>query len=136
MKKIATISIVICALMISCTNHQDDKEFIRNMYDKSLYEDYAFLEQHCSRSLLIKLSNEYDYEGGGYAVWLFRSDAQDGPSSEHVMKSIEEEGNGWYKYTAIDMGIPFTKRIKVSHKGREIIIEDVVDVLSSAGKQP
>lgn len=42
MKKIATISIVICALMISCTNHQDDKDFIRNMYDKSLYEDYAF----------------------------------------------------------------------------------------------
>lgn len=44
MKKIAAISIIICALSVACTNHLDDKDFIRNMYEKSLYEDYTFLE--------------------------------------------------------------------------------------------
>lgn len=127
MKRIAIVSIIICAL-VACTQRPDDKEFIRNMYEKSLYEDYSFLEKHCSKSLLAKLSEEYDYEGEGYAGWKFRSGAQDGPSKEHVITSIEDEGNGWYKYTAIDMGITFTKRVRISHEGRESIMEDIVDV--------
>ena len=127
MKKIAAITILICALFVACTSRFDDKDFIRNMYEKCLYENYAFLEKHCSKDLLTKLAKEYDYEGEGYAVWRFRSAAQDGPSNEHAMKNIEDEGNGWYRYTAIDMGITFTKRIKLSHKGNKIIIEDLAD---------
>lgn len=127
MKRIAAISIMMCVLAVACINNPDDRAFIRNMYEKSLYEDYTFLERHCSKDLLTKLAEEYDYEGEGYAVWKFRSAAQDGPSKEYAMKSIEDEGNGWYKYTAIDMGITFTKRIKISHKGRRIIIENIVD---------
>lgn len=37
MKKIAAISIIICALIVACTNRLDDKDFIRNMYENSLY---------------------------------------------------------------------------------------------------
>lgn len=37
MKSIAAISIIICALIVACTNHLDDKDFIRNMYENSLY---------------------------------------------------------------------------------------------------
>lgn len=106
------------------------------MYEKSLYEDYSFLEEHCSKGLLKKLSEEYDYEGEGYAVWKFRSGAQDGPSKEHVMTSIEDEGNGWFRYTAIDMGIAFTKRIKISHKDGRNMIEDVVDVYKKIAPLP
>lgn len=74
MKKLAIVfSIIMC--MLACTKPSDDREFIRSMYEESLYEDYTFLEQHCSKDLLEKLSEEYDYEGGGYAVWLFRSGA-------------------------------------------------------------
>lgn len=127
MKRNSIISIIIGIFLAACTQPTEDKEFIRDMYEKCLYEEYSFLEQHCSKGLLEKLSEEYDYEGDGYAVWLFRSGAQDGPSQEHVMTSIEDEGNGWYRYTAIDMGITFTKRIRISHESGRNMIEDIVD---------
>lgn len=111
-----------CAL-VSC----DDKEFIRNMYENVLYEDYAFLQQNCSEGLLTKLSDAYDYDGDGYAVWLFRSDAQDGPSNEHRIIGIEDQGDGWYRYTAVDMGITFRKRIRISHENGRTVIEDIAD---------
>lgn len=136
MKRLAIISIIVCALAAACTQRPDDKEFIRDMYEKTLYEDYSFLEQHCSKELLKKLSDQYDYEGEGYAVWKFRSGAQDGPSNEHVMTSIEDEGKGWYRYTAIDMGITFTKRIKISHEGERSLIEDIADVYQRIAPLP
>lgn len=37
MKSIAAISIIVCALTVACTHHLDDKDFIRNMYENSLY---------------------------------------------------------------------------------------------------
>lgn len=116
----------VCALA-ACTQRPDDMEFIRGMYENVLYEDYGFLEKHCSESLLTKLSEAYDYEGEGYAVWEFRSGAQDGPSNEHGIISIEDDGDGWYIYTAVDMGITFRKRIKVSHEGGKVMIEDIAD---------
>lgn len=124
MQKIV-ILILICALAAACVNHTGDKEFIRDMYDNSLYEDYSFLQQHCADSLLTRLSEAYDYEGEGYAVWEFRSGAQDGPSNEHSLTSIEYEGNGWYRYTAIDMGITFMRRIRISHEGGRTMIVDI-----------
>lgn len=127
MKRIAIVSLI-CVLATACVQQPDDKAFIRDMYENNLFEDYSFLEQHCSESLLAKLSEAFDYEGEGYAVWKFRSGVQDGPSDEHVMTSIEDEGNGWHRYTAIDMGITFTKRIKITHEGAKTMIEDIVDV--------
>lgn len=126
MKRIAAIAMFVCALA-ACTQRPDDLEFIRGMYENVLYEDYGFLEKHCSESLLTKLSEAYDYEGEGYAVWEFRSGAQDGPSNEHGIISIEDDGDGWYIYTAVDMGITFRKRIKVSHEGGKAMIEDIAD---------
>lgn len=127
MKRITLLSIIACVLSVSCTQRTDDRQFIRDMYEKARYEDYAFLEKHCSKSLLAQLSAAYDYEGGGYAVWLFRSGAQDGPSDEHAIISMETEGDGWYRYTATDMGVTFTKRIRLSHNGRETIIDGIAD---------
>lgn len=109
----------------------NDMEFVRDMYEKVQYEDYGFLEKHCSKNLLKKLSEAYDYDGKGYAVWQFRSGAQDGPSKEHSIIHIEDEGDGWYTYTAIDMGITFRRKIKISHKGRRTMIEDVIDDIIS-----
>ena len=127
MKRIAAFFIIACALAAACTQRPDDKDFISDMYENSLYEDYSFLEKHCSKSLLAKLSDEYDYDGEGYAVWMFRSGAQDGPSEEHLMIHIEDGGDGWYIYTAIDMGITFRKKIKISHEGGRTMIDDVID---------
>ncbi|MBP9998854.1 MAG: hypothetical protein KBS67_06380 [Bacteroidales bacterium] len=128
MKRTAIISMFICALAAACTQRPDDREFIRDMYENNLYEDYTFLEQHCSEGLLEKLSEQYDYEGEGYAVWKFRSGAQDGPSRERSVIHVEDEGDGWYIYTALDMGITFRKKIKISHEGGQTMIEDVADV--------
>lgn len=126
MKRITTVSIIVCALA-ACTQRPDDIKFVRDMYEKVQYEDYSFLEQHCSESLLKRLSEAYDYDGEGYAVWMFRSGAQDGPSEEHLIIHIEDEGDGWYIYTAIDMGITFRKKIKISHEGGRTMIDDVID---------
>lgn len=115
------------ALATACTQSPDDMGFIRDMYEKVLYEDYGFLEKHCTEGLLTKLSEAYDYEGDGYAVWEFRSGAQDGPSDEHSVISIEDQGNGWYRYVAMDMGLTFTKRIRLSHEGGRTMIEDIAD---------
>lgn len=127
MKRIALLSIVMFALATACTQSPDDMGFIRDMYEKVLYEDYGFLEKHCTEGLLTKLSEAYDYEGDGYAVWEFRSGAQDGPSDEHSVISIEDQGNGWYRYVAMDMGLTFTKRIRLSHEGGRTMIEDIAD---------
>lgn len=131
---ILTTIFITCA--IACTQCPDDKTFIRDMYENVLYENYEFLEQHCTDSLLTKLSEAYEYDGDGYAVWLFRSGAQDGPSDEHAVISIEDEGEGWYRYKAIDMGITFTKRIRISHEGCRYMIEDVADVHSMIAPLP
>lgn len=125
-ERIAAIAMIVCA-MAACTQLTDDKEFIRDMYEKVLYEDYGFLQQHCSDNLLTRLSEEYDYDGDGYAVWKFRSGAQDGPNNEHAMINVEDEGDGWYRYTAVDMGITFRKRIRISHEGGRTMIEDIAD---------
>lgn len=126
-KDLGIISTVLCALALACTQPADDSDFIRDMYENSLYEDYGFLEKHCSDSLLSKLSDAYEYDGGGYAVWKFRSGAQDGPGNAHAIICIEDEGDGWYRYTASDMGITFRKRIKLSHEDGKTIIEDIAE---------
>lgn len=125
MKRITIVSIVTCAFAVACAQHQDDSEFIRDMYENVRYEDYGFLKKHCASSLLKKLSDAYDYDGDGYAVWLFRSGAQDGPGDEHSVIHIEDNGDGWYTYTAIDMGLTFRKKIRISHDGGLTKIDDV-----------
>ncbi len=76
------------------TQRPDDSEFIREMYEKIQYENYSFLEKHCSKSLLAKLSEQYDYDGEGYAVWKFRSGVQDGPSipEAEVIRILRDSG--------------------------------------------
>lgn len=105
------------------------KSFITKMYNEGLYNDYDFIRKYCSKSLLRKLQkeNEYYSEGIGYATWIFRSCNQDGISEENRILEIKQDGK-WYTYTALDMGIKFTNRIKITVKGDKIVIEDVVSV--------
>ena len=90
--------------------------FFTNVYDEELYNDYDFIEKYCTDRFKKKLEEAYEYEGGGYATWLFRSGAQDGPSDVHKITKIVPEGGGWYKYDFIDMGITGSHRIKVLHQ--------------------
>ena len=80
--------------------------FITKMYNDKLYEDYDFLQKHCSPELLRKLQDAYPYDSDGpaYATWLFRSGQQDskpGSDGKTMMLDIKADGD-WYVYTALD----------------------------------
>ncbi|MBQ6577687.1 MAG: hypothetical protein IJL91_08070 [Bacteroidales bacterium] len=111
--------------------------FIRMMYNDELYEDYYFLKRYCTKKMLAKLADNYDYECEGecYATWLFRSSAQDDKSSSSggfddisAIITIEDKGNHWYAYTAYDMGWKFTNWIYVTRSGDTFLIDDVKNV--------
>ena len=111
------------------TSEDTIKSFLTKMYNDKLYEDYDFLQKHCSDELLKKLQDAYTYDSDGpaYATWLFRSGLQDGmPGSDgkSMMLDIKADGD-WYVYTAVDMGWKVTNRIKVISKDGKIIIEDM-----------
>ena len=112
------------------TNEMMFKAFIAKMYNEKSYEDYDFLQKHCSPELLKKLQDAYPYDSDGvaYATWLFRSSHQDSnpwtKDDKTMMLDIKADGD-WYVYTALDMGWKVTNRIKVISKDGRIIIEDM-----------
>ena len=120
----------------STTKSYEIKSFITQMYNNKLYEDYDFLQKHCSAKLLKKLQDAYPYDTDGiaYATWLFRSGQQDskpGSDDKTIMLEVKADSD-WFVYTALDMGWEFTNRIKITSKGGEIIIEDVCAVKNRA----
>ena len=128
MKRIVLIIISILAMSVSygiaqtedqTTSEDAIKSFLTKMYNDKLYEDYDFLQKHCSDELLKKLQDAYTYDSDGpaYATWLFRSGLQDdmpGSDGKTMMLDIKTDGD-WYVYTALDMGWKFTNRIKVTN---------------------
>ena len=116
----------------STTRRDEIKSFITQMYNNKLYEDYDFLQKHCSAELLKKLQDAYPYDTDGiaYATWLFRSSQQDskpGADDKTIMLEVRAVGD-WFVYTALDMGWKFTNKIKITNKGGEIVIEDVCTI--------
>ena len=134
MKRLVIIAISLLAISLTNNdgrNRTDDiEQFITKMYNEKLYEDYDFLQKHCSPELLKKLQDAYPYDSDdvAYATWLFRSGQQDdrpGSDGKSVMLEVKADGD-WYVYTALDMGWEFTNRIKVNCGEGGIVIEDLV----------
>ena len=101
------------------------EDFISDFYLNRKYEDYAFIEEHCSPSLLKWLKDGWDYaDCEGYCVWEFRSGEQDGPSDRCEIVSITQDGD-WYTYVAYDMGILFSRKVKIIIDDGKIIIDDL-----------
>ena len=114
------------------TKSDEIKSFITQMYNNKLYEDYDFLQKHCSAELLKKLQDAYPYDTDGiaYATWLFRSGKQDSKpraNDKTIMLEVKADSD-WFVYTALDMGWEFTNRIKITSKGGEIVIENLCAV--------
>ena len=105
MKRLILIAIILVTapFLKSYGQTLDDslaKEFITKMYNDKLYEDYDFLESHCSKELLKKLKDAYPYDSDDvvYATWLFKSGYQDSnPDSEDktILLGVTFE-EGWY----------------------------------------
>lgn len=112
----------------SIQNVKDIINFITDMYNYEKYYDYDFLKQHCSKSLLKKLRDAYDYvcdDGDCYAGWLFRSGAGEGPSNLHKIISVKSLGEGWFRYDFYDMGIKAANKVKVEKKGGYYIFTEL-----------
>lgn len=134
MKRLVLIAVIIVTASFSRTfgqNVEDSlaKQFIIKMYNERLYEDYDFLQRHCSAELLKKLHDAYPYDSDdvSYATWLFRSGQQDSnPDSEDktIILAVTFK-DGWYTYTALDMGWKFSKQIKLVSRDKKIVIEDI-----------
>ncbi|MDE6513887.1 MAG: hypothetical protein K2L05_06860 [Muribaculaceae bacterium] len=50
-------------------------------------ETLVFISEHCTPELLKQLSDAYDMDGEGYAIWLLRSGAQDGDGESKVVST-------------------------------------------------
>ena len=91
------------------TSEDTIKSFLTKMHNDKLYEDYDFLQKHCSPELLQKLQDAYPYdsEAPAYATWLFRSGQQDSkPCSDGKTKILDVTADGdWYTYKALDIQI-------------------------------
>lgn len=100
--------------------------FITDMYDNEKYSDYNFLRKHCTAKMLQYLRDNYDYDcesGDCYAVWMFRSDEQDGPAKPNGIVSVLPKGDDWYLYTFYDMGFKGAHLIKVIDKEGLLMID-------------
>lgn len=107
-------------------NDKDIIRFITEMYDGELYNNMDFLEKHCTNALLKQLKSQNEYDDGGYAGWLFRSKAQDGPSDKHCIIKVTPIGNSWYKYSFYDMGNKGTNKVKVIVDGHNIKFDKII----------
>ena len=102
--------------------------FIEKMYNQKLYEGNKFLKKHCTKAMLKQLKNANEYEDGGYATWLFRSEAQDGPSNKYKIISVEPLGDDWYQYYFYDMGVKGKNKVKVVIDGTTIKFDKIVRI--------
>ena len=131
MKKILTILAATIAFSCSDNENIDVKaiEKIQKFYSKHIFgNEFAndsIIAQYCSKSLAQKLRDDYDNEfsdGGGYAVWEFRSNAQDGEDIQ-VVEKIEPLGDGKYLVHYNDMGNKGTHTITIVQQDGEIFFD-------------
>ena len=102
--------------------------FIEDMYNNGLYENEDFLEKHCTEHLLQALREDYEYDGEGYAVWDFRTSAQDGKGSDNDTSkviSVEVLGDGWYAYEFYDAGWKGKNKVKASVVDGNVMMDAV-----------
>lgn len=90
--------------------------FIKNFYANCVFKTTNYiptLKKHCTSKLLKELKDDYKYDGEGYAIWNFRTGAQDGPSDISKVTAVTALGKGLYKVNFIDMGIKGNRTLKI-----------------------
>ena len=101
---------------------------------REFYKNYVFgkkeitdevINKYCTKKLAKKLAADYDYDDGGYAIWEFRSDNQDGDSDVQEVTNVEAMGNGVYKVSFNDMGTKGSCKISVLIEGEKILFDEI-----------
>lgn len=95
---------------VSVNEQNQVNAFLQELYDKYVFGndgfgDFEDIVEHFSPKILTQLRDEFEYDGGGYAVWLFRTGMQDGPEDKSEVTSISTEDDDWYTVFFSDMGI-------------------------------
>lgn len=131
MKKFLTILAAAMAFSCSDSENIDVKaiEKIQTFYSKHIFgNEFAndsVIAKYCTKRLAQELSKAYDSEfidGGGYAVWKFRSNAQDGEDIQ-VVEKIEPLGDGKYLVHYNDMGNKGTHTITIVQQDNDIFFD-------------
>ena len=133
MKRILLLLFALCAcnaLLLSAQNRLPDGEppqttvpaaddavrFIRYFYTTCVFGNAGcepLLKKHCTERLLRKLHAGYGYDGDGYAVWFFRTGAQDGPSDVSEVREVVALGGGCFRVNFVDMGTEGHRIVKI-----------------------
>ena len=125
------------ATAFSCSDKQA-RQLDAKVLEKiqTFYTNYIFgtqestdsvIAKYCTKTLAQELSKAYDDEfsdGGGYAVWKFRSGAQDGEDI-HEIEKIEPIGDGKYLVHDNDMGNKGTRTITTAIQDGEIFFDKI-----------
>lgn len=115
----------------SISNAFDAKVFekIQTFYSKHIFGNESVndsvIAQYCTKSLAKKLRDAYNNEfsdGGGYAVWKFRSNAQDGEDIQEIEK-IEPIKKNKYRIHYNDMGNKGTHTITIVVQSDKILFD-------------
>ena len=106
------------------------EKFIQYFYDVYVWGDgdfYADGRIYCTKKMLKKLKDDYEYDGDGYAIWDFRSPSQEGPLEFSEVKSVKRVGNERvYQVKMSDMGIPYTSVVTlIKNSAGKLMIDDV-----------
>lgn len=101
------------------------QEFYKNYVFGNEEATDAVINKYCTKKLAKKLADDYEYEGGGYAVWDFRSGNQDGDSDVQEINSVEALGEGKYKVSYNDMGTKGSCIISVVVDGDNILFDEL-----------
>ena len=91
-------------------DNAEAKKIIRKLFGAATNGPDVNLKKYCAPRLLNKLASDYDYDGYGYAIWDFRSGAQDGVGPTKIL-SITPLGDMWYRYDFVDMGFKGAKKV-------------------------
>ena len=86
---------------------------------------HDIINKYCTKKLAKKLADDYEYEGGGYAIWDFRSGYQDGESDIQTVEKIETLGDGKYKVFYNDWGTKGYCIISVVSEGDNILFDEI-----------
>ena len=108
MKRLISCFVLFIAMLCNASAqnkvlNDDIRFFITKMYEDKLYQNYDFLQKHCSLELLKKLQEAYPYDvdGVAYATWLFRSEQQDskpGTNGKSCMLEVKADKDNWYSW--------------------------------------
>ena len=89
-------------------------------------EQEAVLSQYCTKSLIKWLAEDYEFDGVGYAIWDFRSNAQDSDGVNEIY-SVEPLGGGKYKVAFNDGGTKGSCVLSVVVEGDNIKFDEISD---------